>query len=463
MWTPVSQDNIDQQAWQCVATNNDGSVLIAAVQGGDIWIKTPVTSINTQASWINVVTEYPPTNDATNNQAWTCVASSFSGTKLFACADGGYLWKSIDSGVTWTNMNGTIPTGQRWTSIATDASGTNLYATATNTVTTDPESTGGAIWYSGDGGTTWTISNTVSNQNWQSVATNAANTVTIACVKGGELWIRTNGEWNSSGIPYQNWRQVAINAAGNFFAACVSGGDLWRSYGDGYWRYSNIIQSWRSISMDASGQNIVACSNDIWSSHDSGISWSMSGMTYKNWTSIASDATGKNLIACERTIWLNQAPPPGPTGPTGSTGPTAYIDICFVKDSLVQTDQGIIPIQKLIPGKHTLFKQYIIAVTESIHTDAELVKVSAYAFGSYPTRDTYVSKNHKINGIKTFLEAQDYVNGSTVTLVPYHREPLYNVLCERPSFMKVHGMMAETLDPQSDIALYHKSKRYRRL
>jgi hypothetical protein len=134
-----------------------------------------------------------------------------------------------------------------------------------------------------------------------------------------------------------------------------------------------------------------------------------------------------------------------------------------VKDSLVQTDQGIVPIQKLIPGKHTLFKQYIIAVTESIHTDAELVKVSAYAFGSYPTRDTYVSRNHKINGIKSFLAAQDYVNGTTVTLVPYHREPLYNVLCERPSFMKVHGMMAETLDPQTDIALYHKSKRYRRL
>ena len=459
MWTPVSQPNIDEQAWQCVATNNDGSVLIAAIQGGDIWI-------NTQGSWIDIVVEYPPANTDTRNQEWTCVASSFSGTKLFACADGGDLWKSVDSGVVWTTMNGTIPSGQRWTSIATDASGTNLYATATNTVTSDPDSTGGTIWYSADGGDTWIVSNPILNQNWQSVATNSAGTVSIACIKGGDLWLEYDNIWYPSGISYQNWRQVAINAAGTFFVACVSGGDLWRSYGDGYWRFSNIIQNWRSISMDTSGQNIVACSNDIWSSHDSGISWSRSGMTYKNWTSIASDATGENLIACERTIWLNQAPPPGPTGPTGSTGstgPTPYIDICFVKDSLVQTDQGIVPIQKLIPGKHTLFKQYIIAVTESIHTDAELVKVSAYAFGSYPTKDTYVSKNHRINGADSFKEAQEFVNGVTVTLVPYDRQPLYNVLCERSAFMKVHGMMAETLDPQSDIALYHKSKKYRRL
>ena len=68
-----------------------------------------------------------------------------------------------------------------------------------------------------------------------------------------------------------------------------------------------------------------------------------------------------------------------------------------------------------------------------------------------------------LNNIISFLEAQDYVNGRTVTFIPYHRDPLYNVLCERPSFMKVNGMMAETLNPQSDIALYHKSKRYKRV
>ena len=39
MWTPVTQSNIYFQNWQSVATNHDGSVLIAAVNGGDLWIK----------------------------------------------------------------------------------------------------------------------------------------------------------------------------------------------------------------------------------------------------------------------------------------------------------------------------------------------------------------------------------------------------------------------------------------
>ena len=436
MWTPVTQANIYGEAWQCVATNYNGSVLIAGVQGGDLWINT--------GEWINVVTQYFPTNTVIENRQWTGVASNYNGDKLFACADD--LFYSNDSGVSWTPVS--IP--NTWTSIACDSSGQRVFACA------------GDIWYSTSGGLTWrNLTSAIpdmTNQDWQSIACSANGQTIIACIKGGDIWMSYDGgdDWFEVGITYQNWRSVAINAQGNFFIACVSGGDLWRSYGDGYWNRSNLNQNWRSITMDASGQNVFACAagNDIWSSHDTGNTWTNTGMSYKNWTSIASDATGQNLIACEETIWLNQTIVPGPTGPT------PFVDICFVKDTMVQTDQGQVPIQNLRPGKHTLFKQYILAVTETIHTDAHLVKVAAYAFGSYPTKDTYVSKNHRINGTDSFKEAREFVNGVTVTLVPYHREPLYNVLCERPAFMKVHGMMAETLDPTSDIALYHKSKRY---
>ena len=44
-------------------------------------------------------------------------------------------------------------------------------------------------------------------------------------------------------------------------------------------------------------------------------------------------------------------------------------------------------------------------------------------------------------------KARDYVNGTTVTLIPYEQEPLYNVVLIKHGFMKVHGMMVETLDP----------------
>ena len=70
-------------------------------------------------------------------------------------------------------------------------------------------------------------------------------------------------------------------------------------------------------------------------------------------------------------------------------------DICFVKDTLVETDQGDIPIQSLIVGKHTIFNQKIIELTTTIHIDSHLVRIAPFAFGTYPTKETIVSQEHK--------------------------------------------------------------------
>lgn len=328
MWTPVSQVNL-YEAWQCVATNSDGSVLIAGVQGGEIWI-------NTQGTWINVVTEYFSTNSSLENKPWTGVASNFAGNMLYACSDD--LYYSKDSGISWTFNN--IP--DTWTSITCDSSGQNVYACA------------GDIWRSSTGGLTWqNLTNgnpRMSGKLWQSIDCDADGQTIIACIKGESIWTSYDAglNWFEIGIVYQNWISVAVNAPGTFFVACVSGGYIWKSVGDGYWQSVNILQNWRSITMDASGQNVFACASDIWSSSNYGNTWNNTGMSYKNWKSIASDVTGQNLIACEDTIWLNK-PLPGPTGSTGSTGPP-FIDICFVKDTMVQTDQGQVAIQNLRPG-----------------------------------------------------------------------------------------------------------------
>lgn len=459
MWNPESQENTFQKNWQCVATNQDGSVLVAAVKGGNIWIKQ-------NDEWNQNISTSP--DPLTTSLQWSCVASNKAGTILYACdkmvdGNGGNIWCWTN---TWKNLTIADPlmTGKKWTGISCDSSGSVVFACSENDGTT-----GGDIWCRIDDIWEYVSEEYCPNKNWSSIACDAdANTI-IACVDGGNIWIGQRDNIGTAfiemNITYQNWTHVAINSLGNFFVACASGGNIWKGNIESnqiYWNQINNAQNWRSITMDDSGQNIFACAygNDIWSSNDNGNTWTSTSMSYKLWISIASDSTGQHLIACEYggKIWLRE-PEPLPIPP----GSSPIVDICFAKDTLVETDQGIVPIQKLIPRKHSLFKQYIIAVTETIHTDSQIVKVSAYAFGSYPTKDTYVSKNHKINGIKSFLEAQDYVNGTTVTLVPYHYEPLYNVLCERPSFMKVHGMMAETLDPQTDIALYHKSKRYRRL
>jgi hypothetical protein len=46
-----------------------------------------------------------------------------------------------------------------------------------------------------------------------------------------------------------------------------------------------------------------------------------------------------------------------------------------------------------------------------------------------------------------------------VERVPYHGEPLYNVLLEKYSHMTVENMQVETLDPENEIAHYFYTKK----
>jgi hypothetical protein len=130
-------------------------------------------------------------------------------------------------------------------------------------------------------------------------------------------------------------------------------------------------------------------------------------------------------------------------------------NICFVAGTLVKIDQGIFPIETLT-RKHTLRGQPI-TLTKTKHDDPYLVKIQAYAFDQFPTQDTYMSMNHRVY-FNNRVKARDLVNGDTVTLVDYHGEPLYNVLVKAHTSMLVHGMLVETLDPTSTIALLYTSK-----
>jgi len=131
-------------------------------------------------------------------------------------------------------------------------------------------------------------------------------------------------------------------------------------------------------------------------------------------------------------------------------------NICFIAGTLVKTDQGNLPIQSLT-RKNTLCGQPI-QVTKTKHDDPYLVKIKAYAFTDTPTKDTYMSMNHRVYFNRVRVKARDLVNGDTVTLVDYHGEPLYNVLVKAHTHMEVHGMIVETLDPTSVIALLYTSK-----
>jgi len=134
--------------------------------------------------------------------------------------------------------------------------------------------------------------------------------------------------------------------------------------------------------------------------------------------------------------------------------PMIVSDICFVKGTIIHTDQGFISIDKIT---NQTLNHMPITVTKTIHYDPYLVKVSANAFGKFPTRDTYMSLKHHIL-LENPTMARELVNNDTILLVPYNGEPLYNVLVDTHSVMKVHGMIVETLDPTSIVGLFYKAK-----
>jgi len=146
-----------------------------------------------------------------------------------------------------------------------------------------------------------------------------------------------------------------------------------------------------------------------------------------------------------------------PGAPNGSPVPIATI--CFVAGTLVDTDQGEFPIESLT--RHTLRGQPI-QVTQTVQLDPWIVKINARAFGTTPTRDTYVTKNHRIYQ-GSWVKAFDLVNGHTVTLVK-HQGYLYNVLVDTHTSMNVHGMRVETLDPNEPTAkLYPRPKQPKKI
>jgi len=133
--------------------------------------------------------------------------------------------------------------------------------------------------------------------------------------------------------------------------------------------------------------------------------------------------------------------------------------ICFPAGSLVHSDQGIVEIQKLIPGTHTVYGKDIRLITDTYCLDSELVSIEKDAFSEgVPYRRTVISKHHKIL-YRKMIEAHEFVGRIPgITLIPYDGKKLYNVLLYVQGRMNVQGMICETLDPSNPIVSQFSQK-----
>ena len=230
-----------------IALDSDGSNVI--VGGTRLY-----TSSNTGASW----TERKPAGDI--DIIWLAVASDADGSNLIAAASGGRLYTSGDSGLHWTERQPGGDVNLGWVAVDSDATGLNLIAAATGgRLYTSGDS--GATWTERQPGGAM-------NLYWSSVASDDDGSNLIACVYGGRLYMSVNSgvDWSEpqpAGAANEQWTCVSSDADGSKLIAGIRGGAIYSSADSGgAWGTMDIMGvttvDWNSVA-SSSGGSVVVC------------------------------------------------------------------------------------------------------------------------------------------------------------------------------------------------------------
>jgi FtsP/CotA-like multicopper oxidase with cupredoxin domain len=133
-------------------------------------------------------------------------------------------------------------------------------------------------------------------------------------------------------------------------------------------------------------------------------------------------------------------------------------DICFPAGTPIQTDQGIFPIETILPNIHTIDSKKIIDIIKSISLSNYLVCFEKDSLGkNIPSNKTILSKNHKLCYKNKMIRADWFIGKlNNVYKIEYDGEIIYNVLMEKHDKMVVNNMICETLNPKSKVVKLHK-------
>ena len=131
----------------------------------------------------------------------------------------------------------------------------------------------------------------------------------------------------------------------------------------------------------------------------------------------------------------------------------ANFNICFAEDTFINTDQGIVKINKLT-NENTINNNRVKAITMTKLTTNSMILIKKNAIQkNIPNKDTYISRDHKVLYNHRMVEAKHLVNKcKNIIIVPYDGKYLYNILLEKYKNIIVNNMVCETLDPNNILA-----------
>jgi ligand-binding sensor protein len=267
-WAFTARDSA--RTWTDVTSSSDGTKLAAVVNGGQIY-----TSTDSGVSW----------TARESNRAWTGIASSSNGTNLVAVVNGGQIYTSTDSGVSWTARD----SARAWVAVASSSNGTQLVAVVS----------GGQIYLSTDSGVSWTA--TESNRNWSDVTSSDTGTELAAVVSGGQVYVSTDSgvSWTAT-ESNRNWSAVAFSGDGSRLGAVVNGGQIYISTDSGVsWTTAESNRNWSDIVFSNDGDLVAAVEygGKIYTSIVFGLYLWIPQESNRNWNAIASSSDGRKIVA----------------------------------------------------------------------------------------------------------------------------------------------------------------------
>jgi hypothetical protein len=145
----------------------------------------------------------------------------------------------------------------------------------------------------------------------------------------------------------------------------------------------------------------------------------------------------------------------GASGQINSSGPAPSVaPICFPAGTPVDTNQGLVAIEKLNPDIHTIRNKRIVAITQTRPLFTHIVSIEKDALGkNVPSATTQISKEHGVFYKGKMMRAVDLVGlCDGVVEIPYNGETLYNVLLEKHGHMMINNLVCETLHPDNIMA-----------
>jgi len=326
-WTEVPDIGSFSQRWSCVAMSADGTKQTAVAGFGvsdptrqGIW-----TSTDSGATWTRVTNgQFAGIAGGNWQIKWISVAMSADGVKQMAIAVLGSMWKSTDSGGSWTKLHPAGTGGKYWRSLAMSADGAVIQALISN----------GLMRRSADSGATWATHQVnegtcmgVTTKSWRSVAMSADGTKQTVGIWNGKLCRSVDSGATFDEIAATgtgNWEgDIAMSADGTIQTAGPSGGNLWTSTDTGStWTEVPLnggTSEWDSIAMSADGtiQKATVRGGNLWTSTDTGATWtedtdSWGGTAHNGKAQLAMSADGTIttvVIAATGSIWTLTPPP----------------------------------------------------------------------------------------------------------------------------------------------------------